>query len=305
ELLHDRPDVNLDGALAHVEFVGDRLVRLAAPEGVRHCRLARSEVLLDPCLALDLLDNSVTEGKDARCRKEDAPGRCQPRRLDHHIRADAARDVPSRPVIDGGDHFREFFGFRKNDYRNIISLTDEVPDLLGNGGLGDTPPPDTQKDRDGRSAHVAGLPFTDRAVGGDGHGTVRRLDAPDEAFTLKLPPVYQHEQIVGLRCRGSVVGAADVTLKIQAAGGMASPDDIHPLSPFVNTPPPQNLLVRHRGDAQKTQVYQVILPPKQIIFASLNRRVALLQDVSCSLRWTEQSAPAIRSLSNATSGKSS
>src|SRR5690606_9037214 len=166
ELLHDRPDVNLDGALAHVEFVGDRLVRLAAPEGVRHCRLARSEVLLDPRLALDLLDNSVTEGKDARCRKEDAPGRCQPRRLDHHIRADAARDVPSRPVIDGGDHFREFFGFRKNDYRNIISLTDEVPDLLGNGGLGDTPPPDTQKDRDGRSAHVAGLPFTDRAVGG-------------------------------------------------------------------------------------------------------------------------------------------
>ena len=46
QLLHDVADVHLHRALAHVELVGDQLVRLAAAQAVRHGRLPRGELLL-------------------------------------------------------------------------------------------------------------------------------------------------------------------------------------------------------------------------------------------------------------------
>ena len=43
KLLHDVADVDLYGALAHVELVGDDFVRLAAPERLDDCSLACGE----------------------------------------------------------------------------------------------------------------------------------------------------------------------------------------------------------------------------------------------------------------------
>src|SRR5690606_30817857 len=145
KLLHDVADVDLDGAFAQVEFVGDDLVRLAAPERFHDLRLPHREEPRQRSRNLVAGFDDLTNCEHAACWHEDTAGKGE---FDH-LRADPYTDigryVATGTVFQGLEDLGELVRIRQDDDRRRLEFRNEPADLISHLLVGDILAADMKK----------------------------------------------------------------------------------------------------------------------------------------------------------------
>src|SRR6185312_15220667 len=189
ELSHYVADVNLHGAFAHVEFIGDDLVGLAAAERHHYIGLARREHA-GKMLGAVAAFYHLAHGHDRVGRNEYAPGDRQLDRLDAHGKADRRRDIAACAAFQCAQDMLQLLAVAEYDDRNGGEVRGSLPDRVRSRRLRQLQPANAEDD----DRHRPRGPAVDepRAPRSEGRDVEFLLVGPQEA--AKAFPV-QHTRV--------------------------------------------------------------------------------------------------------------